>query len=67
MFVDLIYSMAVRAMAMLQIRLDVFTFFVLCTVCLNLQKEINTNKTDNVPVDVRSRRVPVTIVAVGKH
>jgi len=32
LFVDLIYSMAVRAMAMLQIRLNVFTFFVLCTV-----------------------------------
>ena len=67
LFVDLLSSMAVRTKAMLQIRLNIFTFFVLSTVCLNLQAEINTHKTNNVRVNVISRRVCPTIVAVAKQ
>ena len=67
LFVDLLSSMAVPTKVMLQILLNIFTFFLLCTVCLNLQAEINTNKTDNVRVNVISRRVCLTIVALGKQ
>jgi len=36
-------------------------------VFLYLQEEMNTNKTDNVRVNVISRRVGLTIFVVGKQ
>ena len=67
LFVDLPSSMAVRMKVILQLRKIIFPIIVLRTACLNLQPEINTNKTDNVRVNVISRLFRVPIVAVGKN